>query len=309
MARSTRAGIELSGSVLRYAAVTRSNGAFELQRLGRCDFEFDAARLLQAEEADETALEDVSGALRDVFKGLGVGHLYVALPPSCGIQFFAPVDRSATPTERNETLHWQATQLRTDEAGPFKMVVCNLDDVGGSERDEQAEWHHVIAVDRSVQERFTRIAGVVDPDVRPRFRGTILAGYEVGTRIVAREGGAEEEGPTHELLVGAYRDRCEITLSQNGRWTAATVADGSDADESVYQAARLLEEVGLEPDVLDRLYTYGSAAEELAEGRFGEIFVDREERLDPFQAINIEAQSVSEDFAHWEYVPSLGVTL
>lgn len=308
MARSTRAGIELSGSVLRYAAVTRSNEAFELQRLGRCDFEFDAARLLQADEADETALEDVSGALRDVFKGLEVGHLYVALPPSCGVQFFAPVDRSATPTERNETLHWQATQLRADESGPFKMVVCNLDDVGAGERDGEAEWHHVIAVDRTVQERFTRIAGVVDPDVRPRFRGTIFAGYEVGTRIVAGEE-AGEDNPTHELLVGAYRDRSEITLSQNGRWTAATVADGSDADESVYQAARLLEEVGLAPDVLDRLYTYGSAAEELAEGRFGEIFVDREERLDPFQAINIEAETVSEGFAHWEYVPALGVTL
>ena len=43
MAGLTTAGVEFSGSVMRYAEIEQAESRFRLQRLGNCEFEFDAA--------------------------------------------------------------------------------------------------------------------------------------------------------------------------------------------------------------------------------------------------------------------------
>lgn len=307
MASSTRAGIELNGSVVRYAALSGRDESLELLRLGRCDFDFDAGRELLAARADER-LEDVAGALRDVFSGLDPEHLRVALSPVACLQFFAPVSRDSSPSERNESLHWQARHLRGEVDTGFKMVVCPLD---RSRRAAEEDWYHVLALDRVVLDNFTRLADAMGGDLRPRFRGTRLTGYQIAARISNgdRPGRADLSDGRLGVLVGAYADRREYTLVENKGWVAGAVADGPDRQEDAYHVARLLDEFDRGAESVGRVFLYGPETDDADGGSLAEIFPDRRERLDPFQAINIDADQVQEGFAHWEYVPALGVAL
>lgn len=302
MANATRAGIELNGAVVRYAALSGRDDALELLRLGRCDFDFDVADLFRSEEPGDR-LDDVAGALGDVFSGLDTSHLYVALPPECGVQFFAPVDRGTPPPDRNEALHWQARRLRGASETPFKMVVSGLDGRDEAER----EWYHVLAVDRPAFERFTKVADSVGAGLRPRFRGTVRAGYEIGARL-GRQVPPEEEADVH-LLVGAYERRRELTLCEDGKWIATTLAREADREEEAFYAARLLQAVDRSAGDVAGVFLYGPDADEVERGELAEIFSEERERLDPFRAINIDAGDIPEGFAHWEYVPALGVIL
>jgi len=76
-----RAGIDIYGTVLRYAEVEQRGPRYQLLRLGSCDFDFDIAEaMLQASSPEH--IEALTDALNDVFEGSIAARLHVTLHPS-----------------------------------------------------------------------------------------------------------------------------------------------------------------------------------------------------------------------------------
>ena len=105
-----RAGIDIYGTVLRYAEVEQRGPRYQLLRLGSCDFDFDIAEaMLQASPPEH--IEALTDALNDVFEGSVASRLHVTLhPPTC-YSFFTALPVEAPVEERKKRLLRDAALL------------------------------------------------------------------------------------------------------------------------------------------------------------------------------------------------------
>ncbi len=90
----TTAGLELTGSVLRYTEIEQTGPSVRLLRLGNCDFEFDAQADLYS-AGDSAHLEPIGEALADVFERTTASVFRFAVPPFCLTSFTAMMPTAA----------------------------------------------------------------------------------------------------------------------------------------------------------------------------------------------------------------------
>lgn len=307
MTARARVGLELVDSVLRYAAVEEKDDALRLLRLGRCDFDFDAAERLLA-GGEESGLEAVVGAIEDVFDGIDATHFHLVVHSPASTVFAAPVPSGASPAERNEQLHWEAGQLMGLDEEAFKIVVhpAHSEDRG---THGPVDWFYVTALRRDVYSNLVALLNRARERVVPHFAGSAYAASAVTQAIQPIAAGAAEEASISRLLVGQYANHIEYTLCRPDGAFMSCYWNGEGPGDTAYAAAQLVDQAGESLISLDEVLLYGPAVDEQAMDELTALTSQPPERFNPFEALNVDTGRVEDDFSYWEYVPSIGVTL
>lgn len=307
MSARTRVGLELVDSVLRYAALEQEEDAHRLLRLGRCDFEFDAAAWLHEEDAP-SRLDTIAGAIEEVLDGIDAIHFHLVVhPPTCTI-FTAPVPTDTTPAERNERLHWEAGQLMGVDEQTFKIIVHPLRSEPTGE-GTSIDWFYVMALRRTVYENLVSMLGQARERVVPHFSGSVQAATAVAEQASEAVSEADKSYPASRLLVGQYGDRVEYAFSNTSRGATSCYWEGGSASDASYAIARLAETAGEDITAIDEVLLYGSSPHEKVLSEVMKLTGKEPRRFNPFEALKVDTGQVSDEFSYWEYVPSVGVTL
>jgi hypothetical protein len=298
-----RAGIDIHGSVLRYAEVEQYGSRCRLLRLGSCVFDFDlSAEVFRT--ASPEHLETVAEALGDVFAGSVASELHVALHPPGGYAFFAPLPEALPEAEREERLRDEAAFLiGTGEALRVEPTPVYTEPVDGS----VVAWFHVLAIPEWVHARLEQAFHAL-PRVHYRLVRSMQAAANTIDRIERREPADRSRAP-FSLAVGWYETHTEFTLCRNHRWYFSHhAAVGSPAD-SAYFAAMLLRRLRLAPSDVGRLFLYGSDVDPAQFSLLQTLFPVAPERLNPLQLVDLDPGSLTASFDTEAYVPCIGATL
>lgn len=305
-----RAGIDITGNVLRYAEVEQSGREFRLLRLGSCDFDFDVAEALWQPEA-HPHLPTVSEALADVFAGSGaVRYQLTVHPPGC-YSFFTPLPSGISETTRKVRIQQEASLLAGVET-PLRLMAdpAYSDAAEGAER---VDWVHVLAVPEHVYTRFEEVLRVLVEQPHPRLtpRPRLMASMQAAAAAMEHLLHRALPGPDapFALAVGWYPTHVEYTLCRGAQWYYShfTVA-GTPAD-AVYYGVALLQRLHLRPSQVGRVYLYGITPPAETAPILERVFSRPAERLNPLAVVDLDADSLTEDFDAVAYVPCMGAAL
>ena len=303
-----RAGIDIYGTVLRYAEVEQRGPQYQLLRLGSCDFDFDIAEaVLQGSPPEH--LEALTEALNDVFEGSVATRLHVTLhPPTC-YSFFTALPVEVAKEQRKKRLLREAALLtRSSSPQPLRLTA---DPVYTETMDdgEAVEWFHVLALNERLHARFDRICRMLPPS-RHRMTLSMHAVAKAVERIERRggEGEGRQQAP-FTLALGWYPTHVEFTLCRHTHWYFSHYTEAAPPADCTYFALALTGRLGLEQSAIGRIFVYGGfkKADDFAD--LAEVFPAVPEPLNPMQLIDLDPDSMAASFDHAAYAPCLGVAL
>ena len=299
-----RAGIEVSGMVLRYAEVERRDGRYQLLRLGSCEFDFDVVETLR-NGAQPEHLDALTEALSDVFEGATAQRLHVALHPPACYSFFTPLSLEDAREQRKQRLLDEAALLtRTTPPQPLRLtadsVYTETLDAGAS-----VEWYHVLALDEQLHARFDRVLRMLPP---PQHR-MMLSTQAVARAVeqIAREGhGPPRQEAPFTLAVGVYDAHLEFAVCRHARWYFSSFTEAAAPADAGYFGLALVQHLGLQPVAVGELLLYGEEARDTAAASLAAAFGAEPSALDPMQLIDLDANSMAARNHFPAYAPCLG---
>lgn len=303
-----QAGIELDGTVLRYAEVEHYATNYRLLRLGSCDFDFDVAeQLLHASESEH--LETIATALGDVFRGSLARQFNIVLhPPACH-SFFAPVLTGHTEDKLEAHLLHEAELLTASNTSEALQVTTTSLYTQRLSAERELEWFHVLVLQEAVQARFARIAEKLP---YPHYRLNLSTG--AAAAVVGR---IEHKTlpPTHRtdqpytLAIGQYDSHFEYTLCHNGQWRHSHHTRSGTALDAAYFATRFLKHLRVPHHEIGRIFVYGKRNSLDDFAPYADLFGCAAERLNPILAVDLDPASLDDSFAAESYVPCIGSAL
>lgn len=301
-----RASIDLQGAVLRYAEVERYGARYRLLRLGSCDFDFDAAGELLADEAPPH-LDVIADAIADVFDGSTAAHLRVALHPPAGHAFFTPLPADLPPDARRKRLEVEALLL-TDAEAPHALRL-GADSVYHETLGDgrSLEWYHVFAVSARIQERFERALAAF-PRAHRRLT-TSMSGTAALVGQLETLQPRPDDAPPFALAIGCYPGLVEYTLCQGTRWRFAHYAHASAPSDIVYYATSLLARLDIRPRDVGRVLLYGDAPDPALAALLQAVFHREAVPIDPLAVVDLDPGSLASTFDATGYTPAIGVAL
>jgi hypothetical protein len=301
-----RAGIDIYGTVLRYAEVERHGAGYRLLRLGSCDFDFDVAQDLLRTDAP-THLDVVTEALGEVFAGSAASQLHVALhPPDC-YTFFSALPVGLPEAVRRQRLQQEALLLgATGEGAPLRFSEDALHQEEG-DAEGRAEWFHVLALPEQTWMRFDRL--MRSSTFRTRYRlGMSTQGAAQAVGHIERT--AEHASrPPLTLAIGWYPDHVEYVLCREGQWYFSHYTPASAPTDCAYFAVALLERLKLPTTAIGRIFIYGVRAAMSGFASLQAIFRQAPERLNPVRLVDLDPDSLADSFDAEAYAPCIGLAL
>lgn len=306
-----RAGIELTGRVMRYAEVERGDRGARprLVRLGACDFDFDVADAI-LDLTGPTHLDTVAAAIEEIFDGTEARRLAVIVHPWNTTSFFSPVREGTPPVERLEQFKQEAAMLADASAGRPVRVRATPVRIEALPDGSRHHWHHVLRLPESVHARLAHLAKPLGRDRRGRdggheFVDSAGAAAAIATRLTYVE---DEEDPGFALAVGMYPGHLELALVQGETWHFGHHAEADVLSDGAYYAAALLNRLAIAPSSVDRLLVYGAAADSsLAASLSGWLGIEPEP-LNPLRLFGL-APAGADPYALTAYAPCLGALL
>ena len=304
MEAHVRAGIDVQGTVLRYAEVEQYGPRYRLLRLGSCDFDFDVAHeLLHAPASPH--LHTIAEALADVYGGAVATSLHVALHPLCCTSFFSPMPRSVPEDDRGARLEEEVALLLGAEAAASTRLTSDPVYTETLDDGRQVTWFHGLAVPDWLHGRFDQMLAAL-PFLQYRFRLSMQTAAAVLRSLDAppRNGRA-----TYTLALGWYGSHVEYVLTRQGDWHFShhtTVASPSDA---AYFALALCNRLEIAPADVAHLYVYGQQMDLSTFQPLEMIFRTAPIRLNPLYAVDLDPSSLDADFDAEAYVPCIGAAL
>ena len=239
------------------------------------------------------------------------------------VQEGAPAPGVASPPG-DEALHLRANGLYAEE-----------------DQGNRREWFHVLALDGGVHARFRQIMEALP---LPDFRWTISMEAAAQAAIVLEHHRREQAEPDRSaahvatsgqgtasakgrapgkgtdardsseapftLIVGRYPGHLELALARYGRFHYALYAPRARPADSAYYTAALLDQLGIAPAAVGRIFVYGFRSE----ASQGFAVLDRltgvtPEPLDFRPIVGLNADRLAEDFEAGTYVPCVGAAL
>ena len=303
-----RAGIDIYGSVLRYAEVEQRGPRYQLLRLGSCDFDFDVAGAV-LESSPPEHLEALTDALNDVFEGSVAARLHVTLhPPTC-FSFFTALPVEVAKEDRKQRLLREAALLtRSDSPQPLRLtadpVYTETLDPGSA-----VEWYHVLALNERLHARFDRICRML-PQSQHRMTLSMHAVANAVERIERRGSAGEQRQRTpFSLAIGWYPTHVEFTLCRHAHWYFSHFSEPAQPNDCTYFALALATRLGIKQGAIGRVFIYGGfkSPEDFVE--MAHVFPAEPEALNPMDLIELDSDSMAASFDHTAYAPCLGVTL
>lgn len=299
-----RAGIDIFGSVMRYAEVEQYGTRYRLLRLGSCDFEFDVfSEVFSA--PDPTHLDTVAEAIGDVFTGTISTQFRVSVHPPVGIPFFSPVPPDLPERDRHRRLHHEAALL----AGPDATLELLADPTVTETLADgsQVMWTHVLALEKSLQERLSFLLRALP---QAPFRPMVsMQGIALALQRLSQRGALTAEAQPFTLALGCYPTHLEYVLCYNGVWFYSHhTPPGTPVDAAFFTLA-LFRHLRIDPRHLGRLFVYGvevdMAAYKVCEKALGLV----PELLNVVPVVDLDPQSLAASFDVEAYAPCIGVAL
>ncbi len=306
METRVRAGVALERSVLRYAEVEQYGARYRLLRLGSCRFDFDVTRaLLHTQNGKAEA--PVAEALADVLSGTAASALHVVLPAAEVCSFFAPLDPALREAERREWLQQEAALLaHSGEALHLTTEAAFAEAPSG--QAEALDWVHVLALPRQAHARFQRTLAALPAEAH-RWHVSTQGAARVAQRLAAQQqqASADSTAPATVLAIGWYAGRVEYTLCRGPEWRFSRCdAEGAPAD-AAYFALALLDRLGTAPSEVSHVFVYGEALTAAHLDPLQTVFGTAPALLNPTRLIDLDPESLAEEFDTSVYAPCLGV--
>ena len=304
-----RAGIELSGRVMRYAEVElggRGTAGPSLLRLGACDFDFDVAEAI-LNLSGPTHLDTVATAVREIFEGSASDRLVVGTHPWDATAFFSPVLEGAPPVARLEQFRQEAAMLADASVSRPVRVRPTPVRIEARADGSRYHWHHVLHLPESVH---ARLAHLAKPFRTSREGGHAFvdatgAAAAIAARIVPTPDDAE---PSFALAVGVYGERTEFSVSRGDTWYYGHHAEADVRFDGVYFAGAVLDRLGLGPSAIEHFFVYGDAVAADTAASLGDWLGLEPQPLNPLQVFGL-APAQADPFALAAYVPCVGALL
>jgi hypothetical protein len=300
------AGLDLYGTVLRYAEVERYGGQFRLLRLGSCDFEYDILREVFYAD-DSPHLETIAEAIGGVLEGCAASQVRLVIHPPESYSFFTPLPSNSPTLVYRDRVRSEVELLTQQPIGAVHLAAEaarteTLDD------GERVDWFHVMAIPQGIQKRLK--------DLLRRLPGTTLRpvssmqGAAQAVRYLERPSGGGAAGDAgYALLVGYYPSHIEFSVLHQGTWYFSHHTRPATATDSIFLALTLIRQLRLSVAAFGRVYVYGVAASPTVFDVFPNAMGIVPERLDPMLLMDLEPGSLPAGFDVEAYVPCIGVAL
>ena len=298
MAVQSTAGVEFSGSVMRYSEIEQVDSAFKLLRLGNCEFEFDASSAICAEGAADR-IETIRRALQDIFQGTQASVIRFVLPSSGMSRFTSLVSSVASEAERKAQITFE-TSLLSGDVG-FGDVFPEILD---SRAEEGLEKYSVSYVTPLISENLKAVGAAFEDttvELVPSTNAAFLA-FRHFAQNSSLPGGAY-------LLIGVYSSLTDFILIKNGASQAHVSIRTPFPENVAYHALLLANRFGLTYADITHLYVYGEEPGPkivpVLEEAFGEIV----SVFNPVVIVNLEEDRFEAGFPIEAFVPSIGAAI
>ncbi|WP_332315905.1 hypothetical protein [Salinibacter sp.] len=307
--QSISAAVHIQGRTIRYAEVAREDAAVDLLRLGRETFEADVTKVLWGDESPE-ALDDIAAAVGRFFDDSEASVVGLVMHPLDVYSFFTPLPAGLSTEEHDQRVAYQAALVtNTRSPGALHSVSRPVRTATETETGEAIEWVHVLAVPQEVEAR----ASTVLDGVAGETTGRILSS-EAAAHLMGPPGEGDSESPegqegAYRLAIGQHAGHTEYALTRDGAWHHAHAAQHAPtAEDQAYYAVGMLNRIGVAPDEIDRLVTYGTEADAGADAVLESVFGCVPAALDPFRQLR-RVWEQPDDEGPGAYVPSIGGAL
>lgn len=308
MSETVRAAIAIRQEEVRYAELERDGAGPRLRRADRRVLDFDAAEAALGTHDDPGHLGPLTDAVGDLVGDTDAPTLQVAVHPPQAYSFFVPIPPEASATDRRRQLLRQSalvTGVRSARELALQSTTVRTDQDGDG---EAFVWVHVLAVPSVVDDRMRTILDPLPVDDHT-WTATTQAAARVTAVVEGAKGGTAQEAlRPYTLAVGRYPTHAEFSLLRDREWHHAQYTEEADhAGNQAYFATGFLNRVGVAPDDVGRLVTYGPAPEAAELDPFEAVLHRTPAPIDPGQALSEDAALGPEDRS--AYVPCIGAAL
>lgn len=301
-----QAGIDLYGTVLRYAEVERYGSQFRLLRLGSCDFEYN----LLAEvfyTPDSPHLETIAEAIGGVLEGCAASQVRLAIHPPESYSFFTPLPSNSPTLVYRDRVRSEIELLTQQPIGAVHLAA-EAARTETLEEGERVDWFHVMAISQGVQKRLKELVRRL-PNTSLRSVSSMHGAVQAVRYLENRSANALLMDSGFSLVVGYYPSHIEYSVCQQGTWYFSHHTRPATATDSVFLALTLLRQLRVEVQAFQRIYVYGVAVDPAVFEIFQKVMRVVPEPLDPMQLMDLEPGSLPADFDVKAYVPCIGIAL
>ena len=305
--QSISAAVHIQGRTIRYAEVKREDAAVDLLRLGHETFEADVTKVLWGDESPE-ALDDIAAAVERFFDDSEASVVGLVMHPLDVYSFFMPLPAGLSTEEHDQRVAYQAA-LVTNTRSPGALHSMSRPVRTATEKGEAIEWVHVLAVPQEVEARARTVLDGVSGETTGRILSSEAAAHLMGPSGEEDSESQEDQEGAYRLAIGQHAGHTEYSLVRDGAWHHAHAAQPAPtAEDQAYYAVGMLNRIGVAPDEIDRLVTYGTEAEAEAKEVFESVFGGAPAALDPFRRLR-RVWEQPDDGEAGAYVPSIGGAL
>lgn len=302
----TTAGLELTGSVLRYTEIEQTGPSVRLLRLGNCDFDFDAQSDLFSTD-DSAYIEPIGDALADVFEKTTASVFRFAIPPACLTSFtmMMPAEAEADTSVRGELIAAEASILGLSMDGD--LYPSPGTSVRGSGRRL-----HVARAPRIIRDRVKHICDRIPSGSREGAEGgptrhVALVPSSTATRNLQVHLNGDVTGPI--LLTGCYAGSTEYVIVQSDETILEWTVEMDHPVDRLYFAMDMLDRAGISVPAVSGVRLYGPEADRGVLDGFRSAFRERARRMDPCPAVNVAPDRFAPDFRFESFAPCIGAAL
>lgn len=298
MAGLITAGVEFSGSVMRYAEVEQAESRFRLLRLGNCEFEFDAFSVAYLGTQPEL-LTTIREALQDVFRDTASSVFRFVIPSSLQTRFTTAVPVDADVQERSGLIGFE-TRLFTSNREGGDVFPAHLRSANRS----QVQGFAVAHVDDRVAVNVHSVGSAfpaVKVEIVPSMNAASLAFRHVAHR---------ESLPTGTyLLVGTDNGRSDFILMHNAEPLTHSTMVSPHPEDVAYHALLTCSRFGKTCHDIQTVFMYGNADRNKGITGLRDAFGDRVRLLNPGVVVSLEPDHFELDFPIEAFVPAIGAAV
>lgn len=302
------AALHIDGHAIRCAEVVRRDSGLELKRFGECTFDFPVAGALWDEEGDAGALDRVEAAVNDELRGTTAQEIYLVVHPLDAFSFFTPMAPGLSERDRMRNVVQQATLLSGTHSADTLRITPHCVRTATVADDEVVQWIHVLALPKSVQQNVDQVLSGLEVPDRIRMVSTEATSLVMAAAASSDRPAASTEGAPYSLAIGQYSGHTDYTLTHEGQWYHGHSTVDTRSENRAYYAAGFLNRVGVAPETVRPVFSYGPEPNEGDDGPLAELFGTSPERLRPFRVV-AGAEERGGEANRSVYVPCLGALL
>ncbi|GMQ82273.1 MAG: hypothetical protein BMS9Abin05_1718 [Rhodothermia bacterium] len=305
MQASATAGIEFSGTTMRYSEVEQYGAQHRLLRLGDCDFEFDVSEVL-FELGTQKYLDVVTDALSEIFLGTTATRIRIAIHPQAARVLQSLRFSGANEESIRENVAFESALMHDEvwvEEDRHVMQGRPLSPTSDSAHAPDMESLLVSEISGPVKKRLHEVTSRI-PDASP----DIISSTEALLAVV-RETASKNDFDGYQLSVGLYPSYAEFMVTRGSEWISSQIRSETESGDVAYFALHFLELSGVvrEDDV--RVRVYGSGASREQQETLTSIFFENISVLNPISIVDLETDQFDSEFQFESFVICLGAAL